>query len=138
MLVAAAVGQLGDLHPAEEAERAQPPPALELILQAERLTRLELQLAQDDVGLGVHVADDQDVVDRALRPLLDHERQVDARAIGARRQADVENDGGKAAIEVFEHQRIARLDGARLEVRIAGLDFDERAAARQPGRRRFR
>ncbi len=88
VLGAAAVRQLGDLHPAEEAERAQPPPALELILQADRLARLELQLAQDDVGFGVHIPDDQDVVDDALRSLLDRERQVDPRAIVARGQAD--------------------------------------------------
>ncbi len=89
MLGACAVRQRRDLHAPEEPQRAQPPPALELILQAERSARLELQLPEDDVRLRVRVPDDEDVVDDALRPLLDGEREIDARVIGAGAEGDV-------------------------------------------------
>ena len=79
-LFAAAVRQLVDADAPEEAERAQPAPAFDLILKAERLAGPELQLAQDDVLLRVPVADDQDVVDDRLRAFLDGEGEVDARS----------------------------------------------------------
>ena len=120
------MGQRGDLHAAKQSQRAQPPPALELILQAERPPRFELQLAQDDVRLGVRVPDDEDVIDDALGTFLDGERQVDTCVIRARAQRDVDRDGSKPAVEVFDDERVPRIDDARLEIRIASSDLDER------------
>ena len=46
-------------------------------------------------------------------------------ALGAQR--DTDRGRGKAAVEVFEHQRVARLDDARFEVGVAGRNLHERA-----------
>ena len=100
MFRAAAVRQLRDLDPAKETERAQTATALELILEAERLTGPELQLSQDDVRLGVDVADDQDVVDDGLRALLDVEGDVDPAAILARCDTNVDDSGAEAAVQI--------------------------------------
>ena len=127
VLAGTAVRQDADLHAPEQTERTQPSSALELILQADRLPGLELQLAQDHVRLRVCIPDNEDVVDDALRPLLDGKGEVDPRPIVARRQADVDGSRREPAIEVLEDQRVAGLDSARLEIGIAGVEFDERA-----------
>ncbi len=69
-------------------------------------------------------------------PSCDGERQVDAGVVDARAQRDTDAGGGKAAVEVFEHQCVACLDDARLEVGVAGRDLHEMAQlVRRDGRR---
>ncbi len=138
VLVAAAVRQLRDLDAAKESERAQPAPALELILQADRLTGLELQLAQDDLRLGVRVADDEDVVDDALRAFLDDESRYRPWCDpGSAASIDVDLSGCEPAVEVLEQP--ARRAPRRRAVRNTGspaADLDERPQLVGGNRRR--
>ena len=105
---AAAVTQLGDSDPAEQPERAQRALALVAILAAERRARLELHLAEDDARVGVGVADDQDVVDDRLRPLLDREGHVDAGAVGSRTPASRSTSAAAKPLFRYSTMRASR------------------------------
>ena len=67
-LALVAMGELGDLDAAEQAERRKPAAALDLGRLAERVAGLDLQLALDGLRARAHVADDQHVIHEDARP----------------------------------------------------------------------
>ena len=107
--------QLFDADAPEQSERAEPALALDQILEPERLSLLQQQLALDDPLVGPHVADDEDVIDDRLLSLGDDELQVGA----ARRRVSAwarttTAAGGEATIAIFEQHRLAVRHDRRL------------------------
>ena len=111
----------------EQSELRELAMALELRVEPERSAFLQHQLAADDVRIGPLVADDEDVIDEGLRPLLDRERQRHARRLFGRARLHLDDHFGKTKVQILRNDRLAIRHRLRRVERISRLRLDDAA-----------
>ena len=112
---------------AEQLQRRQPALALVLGLEAERIARLELELALDRLGAGAHVAGNQDVIDEDPRTFADREHEIGLRAIRGEARLRLHGRRPVPAIGVLQLNGVDVASELRVEVRRARLQAQELA-----------
>ena len=123
----AGVRHLFNADAAEEAECAEPQPALDEVGIAQRLPRLDQQLALDGLGLGAGVADDDHPVDDRLRAFLDRVADVGPRVVLGPRDLGTHSDLVVAAVAVREVDAVAVGDHLALREGAARRQLDDGA-----------
>ena len=112
--------QLGNRDSPEQPEGAQLLLALDPFRVAERLTRLQRDLALDRRGLRPMIADDDDVIDDHLRTFGNRECHIGACIACGEHHARLDADRLVTAVPVFQLEAIAIVGDVHLRIRMAG------------------